>query len=59
MMKVEGVEVERWKKSIEEAEQAMRDGLITDPEARSQLGRMIYHYSELIKKYEKGEQDEG
>ena len=44
-------EIEKLKKSIAEAEDALKKGLIQD-EAASQLRSMIYYYKEKIKKEE-------
>lgn len=48
---LEAERIERLKRSIEEAKEAIREGLIQDPEAESQLCRMIWYYEKEVKDY--------
>lgn len=43
-------EKERLEKSIENAQEMIRKGLITDPEAVSQLYRMLFYYRDKIER---------
>lgn len=49
---MEAEEVLRLKKSIMEAKETLKQGRILDPEAASQLRRMIGYYEEKVERYE-------
>ena len=48
-MRMEQAEKERLQRSIQNAKKAISEGLVLDPEAKSQLYRMIDYYEDKLK----------